>query len=332
MRIAFLLVLALFSLTAAAQENDTLPYQIFRDRVVLFGDLGFDSAPFSLQDKYEQGVTKVKYRNNLRAVLGLGFAYRWFSLRVGFALPGQILSEHKYGKTEYFDVGMKFNLKQTFCTLDLRSYHGYAIKDAYKWNDTLDKSTPNDIRPGTRSANISLNAWWFLSKQFSMKAMLGTAGHFTGASKTWYLKTSMNYFGVSDDYGQIIPNELSDTTDRSQATTIGAFDLGLIPGYAYGNRINNWQFSVFAGLGGVIQSKFYTIHGNTRGFLGIAPRVDFRLAGGYSKKKFFVLLATDFDIKSLRIQDLRYNQTYYNIKIISGVRLPTKRSREREQP
>lgn len=316
-----------------AQENDTLPYQIFKDRVVLFGDLGFDSAPFSLQDNYGLGVKKVKYRNNLRAVLGLGVAYRWFSLRVGFALPGQILSEKKYGKTDYFDVGLKFNLKQTYCTFDLRSYHGYAIKDAYKWNDTLSKSdNPNDIRSGTRSANIALNAWWFFSKNFHMKAMLGTAGHFTGASKTWYLKTSLNYFGVSNDNGQLIPVELSDTTDRSRATTVGALDLGVIPGYAYGNRINNWQFSVFAGLGGVIQSKFYTIKDTPHSFLGIAPRVDFRLVGGYSKKKVFVLLATEFDIKSLRIQNMKYNQTYYNVKIIGGVRLPTKRSRAQEKP
>lgn len=323
-------ILLCSSFSGAAQENDSLPFQLFKDRVVLFGDLGFNSAPFSIKDNYEFGVKKLKFKNNLRAVLGLGFAYRWFSLRIGFALPGQILSEAKYGKTEYFDVGLKFNLKQTYCTLDLRSYHGYAIKDAYKWNDTLSESTPNDLRAGTRSANVSANVWWFLSKEFHMKAVLGTAGHFTGESKTWYLKTSLNYFGIANDYGTIVPAELSDSSDRTNANIVGAIDLGLVPGYAYSNRINNWQFSVFAGLGGVIQSKFYTKADVTRSFLGIAPRVDFRLAGGYTKQKFFVLLATDFDIKSLKIQDLSYNQTFYSVKLISGVRIPTKRSRARE--
>lgn len=324
-------ILLCTSFSGTAQENDTVPYQLFKDRVVLFGDLGFNSAPFSIKDDYELGVNKLKFKNNLRAVLGLGFAYRWFALRIGFALPGQLLAESKYGKTEYFDVGLKFSVKQTYCTLDLRSYRGYAIKDAYQWNDTLSKDkTPNDLRPGTRAASISANVWWLLSKKYNMKAVLGTAGHFTGEAKTWYLKTSLNYFGINNDFGSIVPNELADSSDRTNASAVGAIDLGLIPGYAYSNRIKNWQFSIFAGLGGVIQSKFYTIGSLTRSFIGVAPRVDFRLTGGYSKQKFFVLLATDFDIKSVKIQDLSYNQTFYSVKLIGGVRIPTKRSRAQE--
>ncbi len=327
--ILFLVVFSTFS--CSAQETDSLPFRLFRDRVVLFGDLGFNSAPFSLKDNYGLGVKTLKYRNNIKAVLGIGFSYRWFSLRVGFALPGNLLSAAKYSNTEYFDAGLKFNIKQTYCTIDFRSYHGYGIKDAYKWNDTLDSSTPYDVRPGTRSASFSANVWWFLSKKFHMKAVLGTTGHFTGVSKTWYLKTSLNFFGVSNDFGALVPHELTDTSDRVNANSIGAIDLGVIPGYSYSNRIKNWQFSIFGGLGGVIQSKFYTKGDVTRGFLGLAPRIDLRLIGGYSKPKFFVLLATDFDIKSVKIQDLSYNQSFYNVKLITGVRIPTKRSKEKEK-
>lgn len=325
------ILLACLPAFSFGQTNDTLPYQLFRERVVLFADIGANFAPFSLKDNYENGVSKLKYRSNLRAVLGLGFAYRWFSLRVGFAIPGNILPESNYGKTEYFDAGLKLNIKQAYCTLDFRSYRGYAIKDAYKWNDTLSKSTPNDIRSGTRSTSISANVWWLLSKQVNMKAVLGTTGHFTGQAQSWYLKTSLNFFGVANDYGALVPAELSDTIDRTQANTVGALDLGVVPGYAYSNRVKNWQVSVFTGLGGVIQSKFYTKGDQTRSFLGIAPRIDLRLAGGYSKPKFFVLLVTDFDIKSIRIQDLSYNQSFFNIKLVSGFRIPTRRSREHEK-
>ncbi len=293
--------------------------------------MGFHSAPFSLKDNYGLDVNKLKYKNNLKIALGFGFSYRWFALRIGFALPGNILAESRYGNTDYFDIGLKFNIKQTFCNIDFRSYSGYAIKDAYKWNDTLTELTPNDIRPNTRSASISANVWWFLSKNFHMKAVQGKAGHFTGESKTWYFKTSLNYFGISNDFGPLVPKELADTSDRINARTIGAIDLGVIPGYAYGNRINNWQFAVFAGIGGVIQSKFYTKGDITRGFLGIAPRVDLRLMGGYSKPRYFVLLATNFDIKSIKIQDLSYNQTFYNIKLIGGIRIHTKKSRQQEK-
>ena len=325
-----LFVLTISNSVAYSGESDSLSYRLFKDRVVLFADVGFHSAPFSMKDHYGLGVDKLKFKNNVKVALGFGFAYRWLGLRVGFTLPGNIRSKTKYGDTRYFDLGLKFNIKQTFCNIDFRGYTGYAIKDAYKWNDTLTSDTPNDIRPNTRSASISANVWWFLAQDFRMKAVLGKAGHFRKESKTWYFKTSLNFFGVANDFGSLVPEELADTSDRVNANTVGALDLGLIPGYAYGNRIKNWQFAIFAGLGGVIQSKFYTKGEKTRSFLGIAPRVDLRLIAGYSKPKFFVLLASDFDIKSAKIQDLSYNQTFYNIKLISGIRLHTKKSRQKE--
>ena len=315
---------------SVAQDNDTVPYRFFKQRVVLMADLGFNSAPFNIKDDYALGVKKVKYRNNVRPAIGIGMAYKWFGIRVGFTLPFNILDEKKYGDSKYFDIALKANIKQTFCSLDLRSYQGYTVKDAYKFNDSLSPDNPNAIMPFTRSASLSANVWYFRDKEFKMQAFQGKSAHFTGESKTWYFKGTMNFYGISNDFGTIVPTELTDSIDRKNARGIGAIDLGFIPGYAYGNRINNWQFGVFAGLGGVIQSKYYTKDGISRSFLGLAPRLDFKLSGGYSRPNFFVLLSTDFDIKSLTIQEMSYNQTYYNVKIMSGFRLHTKNSRKKD--
>ena len=94
--------------------------------------------------------------------------------------------------------------------------------------------------------------------------------------------------------------------------------------------MNNWQFAVFGGLGGVIQSKFYTNGDVTRSFLGIAPRLDFRLLGGFSKPEYFVFLTTDFDIKSIQIQELKYNQNFYTVKLVAGIRIRTKASKRKD--
>ena len=90
--------------------------------------------------------------------------------------------------------------------------------------------------------------------------------------------------------------------------------------YAYTNRINNWQVGALAGLGGVIQAKFYDVNGVSRGFLGIAPRIDLRFIAGYSKPNYFCSFVTDFDIKSIRFKEFRYNQTFYSLKLIVGYR------------
>ena len=313
-----------------AQESDSLPYTMYKDRLVLFSDLGFNSAPFTLRENYLLGVKKIQFKNNVKAALGFGIAYKWFALRVGFTLPGNIKAESRFGNTNYFDLGLKFNVKQVFTSIDLRRYDGYVIKDEYKWNDSLSSLTPNGIYPKVSSTSISANVWWFKSKEFNVKAVLGRVGHYNKSAKTWYFKTSLNYFGVTNTDGSIASPLLTDSTDRVNANGIGALDFGIIPGYAYVNRVNNWQFAVFGGLGGVIQSKIYTRGSITRGFLGLAPRIDFRLLGGYSRPGYFVLLATDFDFKTIKIQKLSYNQAYYNVKLVVGVRIKTKSSKRKD--
>ena len=325
-------ILIIFILSANSifgQENDSLPYQLFKDRVVLFTDLGFNSAPFTLKDDFGSDVTKISYKNNVKAVLGFGIAYKWLSVRLGFALAKNIKNEKKFGNTDYFDLGLKLNIKQVFINIDFKSYTGYVIKNEYHWNDTLTESTPNGIYPKTGAANFSANAWYFRSENFNMNAVLGKKGLYTGSAKTWYLKSSMNYFGISNTEGALIPEQISDSSDLLNAQVIGAFDIGVIPGYAYVNRIDNWQFAIFGGLGGVIQSKFYTTDSKTRTFQGLAPRIDFRIVGGYNKPRYFVLLSTNFDMKSITIQDLNYNQNFYSAKIIAGIRLYNKKTKRK---
>ena len=75
----------------------------------------------------------------------------------------------------------------------------------------------------------------------------------------------------------------------------------------------------------MIQSKFYRAGQVTRGFLGIAPRVDLRFIAGYSKPDYFFWFVGDFDIKSIKHQDLRYRQTYYSLKLVAGIRLDKKK-------
>ncbi|MFT5777919.1 MAG: hypothetical protein ACI837_000867 [Crocinitomicaceae bacterium] len=327
---ALIVLTLLLCSTARAQENDSLPYELYKDRVVLFSDVGFNAAPFSIKNNFPGGINKIQFKHNLKPIMGLGIKYKWFGLRIGFGLPGHLRAQSRYGKSNYTDIGVNFSLKKLYWDIDLRSYSGYVIKDANRWNDTLNELAPNDFRPNTRAISTSINVWYLNSKSFRMDAVLGKVGHYTKPEHTWYLKSSLNLFGVSNDGDPLIPDDLVDTTlTKTLANSASSLDLGIIPGYAYVNRVNNWQFSFFAGLGGVLQAKFFDADGINRGFLGLAPRVDLRLLGGYSKANYFFLLVTDFDIKSIKFQEISYNQTYYSLKLVGGVRLKTRQKKRK---
>lgn len=306
-----------------AQGNESNKISDFRDNLVVYSDLGFTSAPFTIGHPFTQNINQLTYKNNFKTFLGLGVAYKWFSLRLGFPILSSFRSIEKYGNTKQFNFGFDYSLLKTYCDLEFTYLKGYSIQKANRWDSS---KNPNDIQANLTSFNLALNGWYFHDKNFKMNALLGKRAHYNEEVKTWYVKGTINLFGLDNENSPIIPQQLiNPSNSKTGFTKAQSFDFGLIPGYAYVNRINNWQFCGWFGFGPVIQSKFYSFSGNARGFLGIAPRYDFRIMGGYSKPEYFIFLVTDFDNKSIRFNDLVIRQYFYSIKIVGGYRFNVKK-------
>lgn len=314
-----------FSFFLCSQENkDTLGYERYAHKIVVYSDLGYSTSPFSMHYPFTKDISHIKYRNNFRNFMGFGLLYKWFSMRLSFAVPGTDKNIEKYGKTSSINVGFDFTWKKVFYDVDLRIYKGYAVKNSYLWDKDFTNSKKNFISPNLTTSSFSINTWYFHNKNFRMSAARGKSAHFIRKVQTWYAKTTFSIYGVGNDQTSIIPTQLIDSNNtKTAATTLSAVDFGFLPGYAYANRKNNWQITGMFGLGGVIQNKIYTVDGYSRGILGLAPRYDIKLIGGYSKPRYFVFLVTDFDNKSIKFQSFKYNQTYYAIKIVGGIRFDT---------
>ncbi len=329
-RIGILIVfLSLFSSSAFCQDADTLlPYQKYRNRLVLYADFGWSTAPMSISYPFTEGIKNVKFRNNFNPVLGFGFSYKWMSLRFGITLPNSVRSKKKFGKTKYIDFGFDFSYKNMYFDVDWHLYQGYAMKHADRWNDTIPPNDPNLIRGDINAASFSINAWQFFKNEFKMAAFKGKTASYHRDVRTFYLKYTTNYHGISSNQ-PIIPIELQDSTEsKTSSSVIAAFDVGVVPGYAYVRRWRMFQLGIMGGLGLVIQSKLYTFDGTTRSFLGLAPRVDFKIVGGINKPKYFIMFVSDFDNKSIAFNDFSYKQTYYNLRIVGGVRLNVSKKKE----
>lgn len=164
---------------------DNNSYKAFREKITTYTDLGFSTAPFNIKTEFTDLTEKLKFRNNFRTSLGLGIAYKWFSLRLGLSLPGNWLSTKKYGNSQQFNLGLEFQLKRMFFDTDLRIVKGYAIKNAYQWNDSLSAGQPNLILPNVQSLNFSVNAWYFGNEQFRLPYIKGIKGYYTKETHSW---------------------------------------------------------------------------------------------------------------------------------------------------
>jgi hypothetical protein len=306
-----------------SQTDSSSKITDFRKKVIVYSDLGFTSAPFTISYPYTKEINQLTYKNNFKTFLGIGIAYKWFSLRIGFPILSSFRPLEKYGNTKQFNFGFDYSLFKTYYDLEFKYLEGYSIQKANRWDSS---KKPNDIQGNLVSFNLAINGWYFNDKDFKMNALIGKRAHYNREVKTWYVKGTVNLFGLTNKKNTLIPNQLIDPENsKTGLSQVQSFDFGLIPGYAYVNRINNWQFSGWFGFGPVIQSKFYSYSGNSRGFLGIAPRYDFRIMGGYSKPEYFIFLVTDFDNKSIRFSDLVVRQYFYSIKLVGGYRFGVKK-------
>lgn len=281
----------------------------FRNRPVMYADLGYNVNPFRISYPFSSQQSSLAYKNNFSPFLGLGFAYKWFHLRVGFPVIGNLRPADKFGKTTQYNLSYDFTYKGVWYDFEFKSTFGYALKQ------------PHLLLPDAYAVNVMTNAWYFRNPDFQMNGLLGKRAHYTQQILTWYLKGTMNYFGSGNRGESLIPSTLQ--LPQQNLTTISklqAFDFGAAPGVAYVNRKNNWQIGGWAGVGPVVQIKEYETPDFSKIRLGLAPRFDLRFMGGYSSDEKFFFIVTDFDNKSIRFDDLKYRQIYFALKFVAGYR------------
>jgi len=303
-------------------QSDSVSIKSYRDNLIIYNDLGFNTAPFNIEITKNKQPFTAKYRNNIHDFYGVGGNYKWLSGRFSIQLPGSVMPTKNYGHSKYFHLGFDFTYKKMFFDVDFYRYRGFALIDAYQYNESkFNQNEPNDIQSSLTTKSFSINMWYFHKKNFSMSALRGKTAVFNKFSYTWYVKSTLNSFGINNYDNPIVPIYLEETTNtKTNAYLIRALDIGVVPGFAFVFVKNNWNCSILGGYGCVIQEKSYHTPQTSRNFIGLASRYDIRFLGGYNTPKWFLMIHTDFDNKSIQFSGLKYSQTYFNIRLVGGFR------------
>lgn len=334
MKIFINIVFLFISLCASAQ--DSIPgdfvesaYISYKPNVILYADLGYNAAPASIRYDFGQGIDKIKLRHNFKTMIGFGFSYKWFSIRLGAALVGNVRPISRYGKANYVDLGINFSIKKTYSEIDFRTYSGYVLKDAKDWDSTFNAIRPNDVGQDIRTFNFALSMWYFDNVKFRIDPFLGVKGQYKRPVTTWFLEGKLDVFGIGNNLGSIIPAQLYDTTNtKTRAVSYSAVDFGVIPGIGHVNNVKNWQYGMMLALGPMIQFKGYNVDGVATSLAGIVGRYDVRLIAGYTVPQFFAMFSLELDNKSITFAQLKYKQSFYRMRLSLGYRFKTKEQRK----
>ncbi len=325
-----LISIALFFFFSGFSQDESRPYTSYRDHPIVFTDLGFSTAPANIKYQFNDQISKIQFRHNNKMMVGMGFAFRWFSMRIGAALIGNSRPISQFGRARYIDLGVQFSVKKVHAEIDFRNYSGYVLKNALLWDPTYTFADPNDKSQDISVYNMSWKMWYLHNKNFRIDPFTGNRGVYDKSVMTWFLAGRLDLYGISNQRGSLVPISLQDSTNsKTGATALTAVDFGIIPGLGYVNKINNFQFGVMAAVGPRIQFKSYKINDHDTGLAGVVGRYDFKAIFGYNVPEYFVMMHLEVDNKSIHFSDFKYNQTFFYLKVQTGYRFKEREKKKK---
>lgn len=324
---AFLSLTLLFVLLCSSANSQTA-YSDWSAHKIVYGDVGFNSAPARIRYPFTGQVGHLKLRNNFNPFVGIGYAHKWFNLRLNFNLKNTERAVSRFGKTRAFNLGLDFQAKRSFFEMGFNYYKGFAIKNAYLFDSTLNELKPNIIKPNMASANVYLSAFIFQNEQWKMKAYKGKSASFNQTTESFYFNPNLCVYGISNDNSRLLPTILQDSVESITLNKgMSAIEFSFLPGYARIWVFGPWKMGGLFGIGPAMQAKSYALDNLSRSFLGLAIRSDWRLIVSYNQPKFFITGESDFNNKSIRFTNFRFRQVYYNFRFTFGYRFESKKEK-----
>jgi|GEM_PF-5512489 len=325
MKVSLLAIICLVSVFVNGQSYQDSLYTLYKKRLIVSVETGFNSSPLSFDLKYGK-VKSITFIPNPPLVIKPSISYYGVTLGIGFKLPVNILSTSKYTKTSYFDVGLNFTIKKRiYFGLDFQYYKGFTLLNQGDFDTSKSIRGNNGIYPNLNTVEAGINMRYFFSKKFNYRAALGIQGDYKKSVWSPYIYGYFGGYGVGNNNDIIFPDTLhSKSASNSKARSFSSFEFGVIPGLAGVLRKGWFQGNMILGFGPMIQGKSFASADVSRGFLGLNFRTDMQLSLGVQKDKWFLLLNGNFKFRTIKIAPVTFNQYYYDVRLVAGYRINVK--------
>lgn len=309
----------LFKLHSKNEPSSTISYT---DKLILRADLGFSTGSFKIKNDNTGMLSTVRFKSNTPIIFGIGAIYKGLSGKINFSTPIMLKNE-EYGKSTFFNIKFNYIYRNFLFEIDFHNYLGYTIPEALSFKDPSEVYGNNTFyQNNTRHRSLTLSAYHLFDKSIHLPSIYGISTVANSDSYSYYVKYTAAQTAYLNGKDPILPLELQDINDSKQAARkFSSFDLGAMGGICAIRKFDNWQVSCMAGLGFVIQEKAYHTANLSRHFLGLSPRYDFKLIGGYSVDKWFVMLYTELDNKATRFNDFKIRSNFFSVQATAGIRI-----------
>jgi len=259
--------------------------------------------------KSHETDTYIRYVPTRKLAIGIGIAYKFILLDVGFGLP--VSGE----ATKNFDFRLSFRLRSHVVELGYWRFKGFNSHDGFDMQ--------YDFRSDVRNQLFGFNYYHnFDGKKVPLRDQINgtmaqkkSAGTF-GFGGYWYwnqLKADSSVIPVSlDEF----------FNEDAQVHFASQFSLGVIGGYAYSLVLPRNFFLVAAALPG-IGINVGEIRATSTYSPPLVPnsKINLRAALGYMSKKIYVILSCNGDVRFVNWGNSnRYRYSVGQVKVVVGYR------------
>jgi hypothetical protein len=253
---------------------------------------------FNIRDK--KNNSKIKYRPARDVSLGVGVAYRYFSIDFTFSL-GLNKNEDFQDPTAFDFQGNLFSSKQ-FISTTFQYYVGYELSNTSGLNNELNKSST--IREDIRTINFGLQYLHaFNYTKFSLKAPFVFNEVQKKSAGSFIAGGSFSIF-VMDADSSIVPSEVTNFDPEFHLLDANIINVAISGGYMYSFIFKYHFFITISAIPGINLNAgdFLTVD-KPREYQNINVRFKFFSMNsiGYNGRKFFggIQLITESDFLQL---------------------------------
>jgi len=316
-------LLFLFLLSAGHAQTDSVKHRHYNDHFTVYSLTGYNATNVAINPIFGD-LGRQRYLFNPPLLLGFGVAYKGLDLGITRRLPYHLMSKEKHGKSDYFDLKLKFALARVHLAFRAQKYSGFSLLNHQFTNPEL--QAPHLFLDDFSTFSLNLDARYFFKKEFSYKAALGFSGEYLRDFFTPYLYGYTGGSNVKHQGNALLPIYLQDAgASITMSNRVGCFEFGAIPGGAFVKRHNNIQGTMLLGWGPLIQTKWHGGGPNSRAFFGLSSRTDLQGSIGYHKEDWFVQLMSEFQFRRINFRQMRVQQYYYDLRIFFGYLIRVKK-------
>jgi hypothetical protein len=332
-RVCLFLIFLLASIAGFSQYNQTTQQrkdsiraeyiEAYPNDFAIWPMLKYKDFSFSIADtKQEQSAIAFNSNNDFK--LGAGFYLFEIAFEISFPIPIAVRDESIYGKTKSTDLQVNMLAKSIGLDLYYQRYSGFYKEDQ---RVQIPPGEAYPQRPDIVTRNLGLSAIYvWNSEKFSIRSSYNYADRQKKSAGSFILYGTINAFRVEGDSAILSPSNQQEFGEGSDFSSMRYTTFSLAPGYSYNLVVNRMFFNATFALGPAHYWIYYQGEAGKEHYdILFNATYTFRLAAGYSGKRFFTGTGIVLQSRALKFQNLRFENSSSVFRIVVGYRFREKK-------